>query len=257
MRPAKRMVSAIASGRSRNSRAISCGRLEIAFGIGLEALADGIDRGLLADAGQHILQRAARGIVIQHLVGRQQRHACDVSDALQPRQTAPVVAAIQQARGQPHAIGAAALQPVQNFQGFCRLEAMRQRQNQKLPLGKFQEVIEFEMAFALLDLVGIVAALAAGEQLAQPAVGGAVARIDQNIRRAVDEDEARTDQKFWLVCDLGIVEFLVGPHHAGQRVVIGDADHGNTQAGSPHAHRRADRDPPRRNEKFVVIPISA
>ena len=85
------------------------------------------------------------------------------------------------------------------------------------------------MAFAFFGLVGIVAALAAGQQLAEPAIGRAVARIDQDVRRAVDEDEARTDQKFWLAGDLGIVELLVGPHHAGQRVVIGDADDGKTQ----------------------------
>ena len=76
---------------------------------------------------------------------------------------------------------------------------MRQRQHQKLAFGEFQQVIELQMAFALLDPRDVVAALAAGEQLAQPAVGGAVARIDQNVRRAVDEDEARADQKFWLV----------------------------------------------------------
>ena len=76
MRSAKRMVSAIASGRSRNSRAISSARLQMALGIGFEPLADGVDRGLLADAGQHVLQRAARGMVIQHLVGREQRHVC-------------------------------------------------------------------------------------------------------------------------------------------------------------------------------------
>jgi hypothetical protein len=29
--------------------------------------------------------------------------------------------------------------------------------------------------------------------------------------------------------DLRIVEFLEGPHHAGQRVVVSDADHGKTQ----------------------------
>ena len=106
---------------------------------------------------------------------------------------------------------------------------MRQRQDQKLAFGKFQEVIELQMALALFDPRDVVAALAAGEQLAQPAIGGAVARIDQNIRRAVDEDEARADQKFWLVRDLGIFEFLVGAHHAGQRVVVGDADRGNAE----------------------------
>ena len=105
---------------------------------------------------------------------------------------------------------------------------MRQRQHQKLAFGKFQEVIEPQMALALFDPLDIVAALAPGEQLAQPAVGGAVARIDQDIRRAVDEDEPRADQEFWLVVERGIVEFGLGPHHAGQRIVVGNADDGKT-----------------------------
>jgi hypothetical protein len=33
-------------------------------------------------------------------------------------------------------------------------------------------------------------------------------------------------KQFWFVDDLGIFQFLVGPHHAGQRVVVGDADRG-------------------------------
>src|SRR5437588_2891691 len=85
------------------------------------------------------------------------------------------------------------------------------------------------MAFALFDPRDVVAALAAGEQLAEPAIGGAVARIDENIGRAVDEDEARADQELWFMLDLGIVELLVRAHHAGQRVVVGDADRGNAE----------------------------
>ncbi len=85
------------------------------------------------------------------------------------------------------------------------------------------------MAFTLFDFCDVIAAFAAGQQLAQQAVGGAVARINKNIRRAVDEDKARADQELWLVLDLGVVEFLVSPHHAGQRVVIGNADHGNPE----------------------------
>ena len=116
---------------------------------------------------------------------------------------------------------------------------MRQRQHQKLAFGEFQQVIEPQMAFALLDPRDVVAALAAGQQLAQPAVSGAIARIDQNVGRAVDEDEARADQEFGLVRDLGIVEFLIGAHHAGQRVVVGDADRGNAEfAGLMHIGAR-------------------
>ena len=126
------------------------GRLEKAFGIGLEPLADGVDGGLFADAGQDILQAAARGMVIQHFIGREQRHAGGCGDMMKPRQAAPVVAAVQQARRQPHAIRAALLQPIQHLERFRRLEAMRQRQNQKLPFGKFQEIIELQMTLALL-----------------------------------------------------------------------------------------------------------
>src|ERR1700722_14789017 len=98
---------------------------------------------------------------------------------------------------------------------------MRQRQHEKLPFGKLQKIVECQMTFALK---GPLAALALGQQLTQPAVSGAVARIDQNVRRAVDENEPRSDQKSWLVLDLGIFEFLVSPHDAGECGVVGDAD---------------------------------
>ncbi|KNX70569.1 hypothetical protein KO15_14530, partial [Listeria monocytogenes] len=52
---------------------------------------------------------------------------------------------------------------------------------------------------------------------------------DQDVGRAVDEDDAGTDQKFWRMGDLLAVEFLPGAHHAGQRVVIGDPDHGDSE----------------------------
>ncbi len=133
--------------------------LEIAFRICFKTLANGIDGHFLANAGENILQRAARGMVIQHLVGRQQRHAGGCGNALEPHKTALVVAAVQQAGCKPHTIRAAALQLIENLKRFLRLEAMRQRQNQKLPFGKFQEVIELQMTFAL---IGIIPSLAAG-----------------------------------------------------------------------------------------------
>ncbi len=180
-------------------------RLEIAVGIGLEPPADGVNRRLLADTGQHVLQPAAGGMVVQHLIGRQQRDFCRARDAMQPRQPALVVAAVEQACGKPDAIGAAVFQPLQNFLRASPVEAVRQRQHQKLAFGEVQEVIEPQMAFALFDPRDVVAALAAGEQLAEPAIGGAVARIDQDIGRAVDEDDPRADQKLRLVRDLGII----------------------------------------------------
>src|SRR6185437_7713219 len=109
---------------------------------------------------------------------------------MQPRQTTPVIAAVEQAGREPHAIGAALFKPAQQLHSVRRFIAVWQCQNQKLSFGKFEEIVELEMAFALFDPVDISAALAAGQQLAQPSVSRAVARIDQDIRRAVDEDEA-------------------------------------------------------------------
>src|ERR1051325_2343518 len=120
---------------------------------------------------------------------------------MQPRQPALVVAAVKQACGEPHAIGLAVLQTRQNCLRLRGVETMRQRQYQKLALRKFKQIIEPQMAFALFDPRDVVAALAAGEQLAEPAIGGAVARIDENIGRAVDENDARADQELWLVFD--------------------------------------------------------
>src|SRR5256885_16606884 len=95
---------------------------------------------------------------------------------------------------------------------------MWQREGEKLAFGKLQEVVQLQVALALLDPLDIVAALAAGEQLAQPAVSGAVARVDKNIRRAVDEDEAGAEPGHWLVFDRGIVECALGSATATQPV---------------------------------------
>ena len=70
-------------------------RLQVALGIGLQPSADGIDGGLFADAGQHVLQPAAGRMMVQHLVGRQQRHLGGKRQTMQPRQPALVVAAIK------------------------------------------------------------------------------------------------------------------------------------------------------------------
>ena len=106
---------------------------------------------------------------------------------------------------------------------------MRQRQHQQLAFGKIHEIVEPQMALALLDPYNVVAAFSPGQQLAEPAIGGAVAGIDQDVGRAVDEDDARADQQFRFVRDLGVVEFLVGADHAGQRVVVGNADGGDAK----------------------------
>src|SRR5436305_3177616 len=82
-------------------------------------------------------------------------------------------------------------------------------------------------------------ALATGEQLAEPAIGGAVARIDQNVRRMAGEYQPRTDQQPWFVFELRIAKLIVSPHHACKGVVIGNTDRGQAKlAGLMHVGLR-------------------
>ena len=127
--------------------------LEIAFRIGFQALADGVDGGLLADAGQHILQAdgARDGDTAPRwspAAARWPSRRCDAAapaGACRRRDTAGSRQATRRRRG-------CAVNRSRTLKRFCRLEAMRQRQHQKLAFGEFQEVIELQMAFALFDL---------------------------------------------------------------------------------------------------------
>src|SRR5262249_44192453 len=95
---------------------------------------------------------------------------------------------------------------------------MRQAKHQELAFGKFQEIAELQMTFALLGV-----AFAAGQKLAQPTVSRPVARIEEDVRRTIDENKSRADQKLWFVLDVRIIKLAIGAHDAGERVVIGNA----------------------------------
>ena len=60
------MVRRSASSWPLNRRAISLGGFQMPLGIGFETEAGFVDRAFLADAGEHVLQRAAVGGVIEH-----------------------------------------------------------------------------------------------------------------------------------------------------------------------------------------------
>ena len=82
-------------------------RLEVAFGIGGQPPAGVVDAAMLADTGQHVLQRPAVGAVIEHVVGGHQRQAVPAGQGGQPGQPLAVVTAIQVLGGQIEAGGMA------------------------------------------------------------------------------------------------------------------------------------------------------
>ena len=77
----------------------------MALGIDGEPPAGGVDRQMLADAGEHVLQLAPVGMVIEHVVDGDQRHAGLARELGAPRKPRAVVAAIEHGGGEPHAPG--------------------------------------------------------------------------------------------------------------------------------------------------------
>jgi hypothetical protein len=80
------------------------GRLEIAFGIGGESPARPVDGQVLADTGEHVLQLPPVGMMIEHVVDGDERHAGRARDCGTLRQPRAVVAAKQHAGREPHAL---------------------------------------------------------------------------------------------------------------------------------------------------------
>ena len=79
------------------------GRLEIALGIDGKAASRGVDRQVLANAGEHVLQFPPVGMVIEHVVDGDERHAGLAGDRGAPGEPRAVIAAIEHVGGEPHA----------------------------------------------------------------------------------------------------------------------------------------------------------
>ena len=84
----------------------------MALGIGSEPEAGLIDRAVLADAGEHVLERAARRAVIEHVVGRDQIETGALGQRGEHRETLDIIAAIAML-GSEIAIGQATAQLAQ------------------------------------------------------------------------------------------------------------------------------------------------
>jgi len=58
---------------------------------------------MLADAGEHVLQFSPVGVVIEHVVDGDERHADLARDCGAPKEPCAVIAAIEHVGGEPHA----------------------------------------------------------------------------------------------------------------------------------------------------------
>ena len=76
-----------ATPRAHLSRA-----LEMSFGVGRQRIAGGIEMRVQSRAGEDIEHLAARGVVVQHAIGRQQRQALCIGQIQQERIQRPFLA---------------------------------------------------------------------------------------------------------------------------------------------------------------------
>ena len=97
------------------------GRLEKAFGIDGEPAAGCVDRQVLADAGEHVLQFAAVGMMIEHVVDGDERYAGLARPALRCASRRAVVAAIEHAAASRTRPGAAARKETRACASFSGL----------------------------------------------------------------------------------------------------------------------------------------
>ena len=218
----------------------------MALGVGGEVIAGGGERRLLADAGEHVLQRAALGHVVEHVVGRHQRDAGALRGAGEMREAAVIAGAVGEVRHQADGAGEGVAESGEG----CVENSVRSRTRHDAEHhagAPFEKIGEVEVALALLG-----AAVADGEQAAEAAVGGAVGRPGDDVGRAVAEGEAAADG----VPDANFLRHEMTADHAGKRVAVGDGD------ASEAEFRRLTTnssgcEPPRRNEKLVVTASSA
>ena len=254
------------------------GRLEIALGIGGEPPAGLVDGQMLADAGEHVLQFAPVGVVIEHVVDGDQRHAGLRARVDAQRKPRAVIAAIEHAGGEPHAAGSGLAQDGEKrrfFRSRDELELWRTesragrngfigpalRDLRRLSFSTFPEAALQRRGSRSPSRSARARRCAPedhrakgcsrpsrradcrGEQAAEPSPGGTVARIGENVGRAVGEDEPRArvigQRQLLLALD------QVRAHDAGDRVAVGTARCRRARYAPPaasaprHARRRA------------------
>ena len=103
---------------------------------------------------------------------------------------------------------------------------MGRHHHQQQAVLPFEQIIEGEQTLALRR-----AQLSRAQQATETAIGFAIRRIGENVRRAIHEDETATDEllRDRLAFLLQFFKRGIHAHDAGQCVAVGDADGGIAQ----------------------------
>ena len=140
------------------------GGLEMAFRVGREAPAGGVDGAALADAGEQIVEPATLGDVLVHIAGRDQGHALRFRERSESGQAAGIVAPVAAGGGQEERRVQPLPVPRQPF-GEPGTGHFRRQGDEDLLPGRFHDILAHEPTLPL----GCAAA-PSGDQAGQTAV---------------------------------------------------------------------------------------
>ena len=193
-------------------------RLEMALGVGEQEGCRVGDPGMLADAGDHVLQRPAVGMVVVDVVGRERLDAGLVRQSGEPREPPCVVAGIAMGEDEVEVAPPALPQPADQL-GERRVRCLGWQQREYLPLVMAEHVVERQGAAAFGGQ-----SFAVGQERAEPGIGRPVGRPAEQ-RGAADQVEPAADQE----AQPDLLGLLVRPDDAGEAVAVGEREAGETQ----------------------------
>ena len=174
-------------------------RFQIILDIGGEAISGFCDRAAFADTRQHILQSAALGQMVEHVVDRDERQPGCLAESSETGEALHIIAAIEMVRGK-----ISTTTEIRRDAG-CGLGGQG---HHNLTLAVRDDIGVVEMTFAFGR-----AALAEGQKSREPAIGGAIRGVGEKAR-AVAQIEAAPDDE----ANPNLLCRMMRAHDAGKAV---------------------------------------
>jgi len=207
------------------------------LGIGIEPEARFADGAFLADAGDDIGKRPPLGHVIMNVIEGDERCAVLACAIGEPGETLLLIALMKMDGAEEDALRGC-------FHKLCkmrkegRVELGGRQGDQHLPFARGPDLGESDMALGLL-----CPPVAFRQQTAEAAIGIAVGRISEHF-----ETVGRHQSDARQIFDLAFAGLVIGAHHAGEAVAVGDANGGKTELIGTRDHFLRMRSPAQEGE---------
>jgi hypothetical protein len=186
-------------------------RLQIAISVALASVAELVDGDVVPDAGHNVLKHATGGLVEEHVVRHHRRHTDRLRHLRQLIEPELIVRAAAQCQREIGAVWEGIAQASKVYRREIVRLIRHEHGDESFRVG--HDIVPVE------DALGLAAPLLADrQQPAQPGIGSAVRRVDQD-RHAVGEVEPAADDQS-NPCRL---RCLMRPDDAGQRIPVDDA----------------------------------